>query len=134
MNRKLYPVAIGLVAGLFSSTGAVAASQYDADRAFCNSSKNQEGRALCLKEAAAAQRELRHGGSTARTKADQSATEPDSTSGTTQKGLGEKAHEGAQKTRNFTHRQLQKTRDFGARHNPGGTVEEPNKAPSALGK
>lgn len=132
MNPKLYPVAVGLVAGLF--TGAVAASQYDADRAFCNSSKNQEGRTLCLKEAAAAQRELRHGGSTARTRADQSAVDHESTSGTTESGVGDKAHQGAEKTRNFTHRQLQKARDFGARHNPGDTVAEPNKAPSALGR
>ncbi len=50
-----------------------------------------------------------------------------------------RTHRGADKTRGFTHRQLTKVRDFGARTNakyPARKhgVEDPNKAPSALGK
>jgi hypothetical protein len=45
----------------------------------------------------------------------------------------------SEKTRSFTHRQLEKVRDFGERQEarlpgPANPVQEPNKAPVAIGK
>ncbi len=133
MKSRSCPIAIGLVAGLFCSTVALADSQYETDRAYCNSSANQEGRALCLKEAVAAQGDRRRESSGSRSNKRQ-ANEQEASSDSAGKDLKERAHEDAQKTRGFTHRQLQKARNFGARHAPAGSVNEPDKAPAALGK
>lgn len=127
---------LGLVAGLLCSTVATADPQYQADRAYCNSSGSQQPRALCLKEAIAAQSERgRDGsGSRGRMKHEASGREASSDSAGQGGGVKERAREGARKTRGFTHRQLQKARSFGDRHNPGGAATEPNKTPPALGK
>jgi hypothetical protein len=134
MNARSCTLAGGFVAALFCSTGTLADSQYNADRAYCNSSGNQQGRALCLKEAMAAQNDRRRGGNEHRSDMKQDTSQQDESSGASGNGLKERAHEDAQKTRGFTHRQLQKARSFGARHAPSDSTNETDKAPAALGK
>ena len=55
------------------------------------------------------------------------------------KSVRENTQHAAQKTRSFTHRQLQKMRHFGARQDaqhpgPAHPARESNKAPTAIGK
>lgn len=58
---SMAPIAAVAAVTLAFSAPAHADAQYKADRAYCMSGQASEARALCLKEAAAAQADRQHG-------------------------------------------------------------------------
>jgi hypothetical protein len=127
MNATYLSVAIGFLAALCFGTVVRADTRYEADRAYCNSSANQEGRALCLKEAAAAQG-LRKNESSERRAGTVLRAGDREQSSDGKKDLGERFHDDARKPRGFAHSQPQTPR-----HVPVHATE-PDKAPAPVGK
>ena len=116
----------------------VAAGSCAAASAQLSDAADQERRARNREEALANYERMQQRGDMQRTDVRRDRTYDDKR-GHDDKTVGQRIDHGAKATKNFTHRTLNKMRDFGERQNakhprPSPGTPEPDKAPHAIGK
>ena len=102
-------------------------------------SSDQQRRERNREEAIANWQRQQAGQDTMADRHDRYATERHEAHPSSHRSVQEDTKVASQKTRSFTHRQLEKVRDFSARQEarlpgPANPAQEPNKAPAAIGR